>query len=154
MEAIEDLLIKERLDLPPRLRELDAEIEAAELALRRLVEVALSGDAGLLPSHVREKSKAKAEAALRKNPAMSCANTTKRSQVSLSSSIFRELQDTITNKQLWPRFEERFQTKEALAGHFDHLAALRNGIRHSRTVDEVTRTYGEAALLWFKQVLA
>ena len=33
------------------------------------------------------------------------------------------------------------------------LAELRNGIRHSRTVDEVTRKEGEAAILWFKQVL-
>ena len=33
------------------------------------------------------------------------------------------------------------------------LAELRNAIRHSRTVDEVTRKEGEAALLWFRQVL-
>jgi hypothetical protein len=39
------------------------------------------------------------------------------------------------------------------AGRFDQLAQLRNGIRHSRTVDDVTRKDGEAALLWFKQVL-
>jgi hypothetical protein len=37
---------------------------------------------------------------------------------------------------------------------FGQLAELRNGIRHSRTVDEITRTDGEAALLWFRQILA
>ena len=31
---------------------------------------------------------------------------------------------------------------------------VRNGIRHSRTVDEVTRKEGEAAIVWFKQVLS
>ena len=46
-----------------------------------------------------------------------------------------------------------FRTREGLATRFGQLAELRNGIRHSRTVDEVTRKDGEAALLWFKQVL-
>ena len=50
-------------------------------------------------------------------------------------------------------FEARFANKETLAKRFGQLAELRNGIRHSRTVDEVTRKEGEAALLWFRQVL-
>ena len=49
-------------------------------------------------------------------------------------------------------FSRGFANKETLA-KFDQLAELRNGIRHSRTVDEVTRKEGEAALLWFEQVL-
>src|SRR5204863_2312043 len=36
-DAIENLLIKERLDLEPQLRELDAKVEAVELRLRCLV---------------------------------------------------------------------------------------------------------------------
>lgn len=36
---------------------------------------------------------------------------------------------------------------------FNQLAELRNGIRDSRTVDEVTRKEGEAATLWFEQCL-
>jgi hypothetical protein len=65
----------------------------------------------------------------------------------------RELQAVITNKSIWPRFQLRFPTKEALDVKFDQLAELRNGIRHSRTVDGVTRKEGEAAVLWFKQTL-
>jgi hypothetical protein len=34
------------------------------------------------------------------------------------------------------------------------LADLRNAIRHSRAVDEVTRKFGEGAIIWFRQVLA
>ena len=34
----------------------------------------------------------------------------------------------------------------------DH-GELCNGIRHSRSVDEVTRKEGEAAILWFWEVL-
>jgi hypothetical protein len=51
--AIEDLLVKERLDLPPQLRELDAQVEAVELALRRKIDEDLGGDADRLPPHVR-----------------------------------------------------------------------------------------------------
>jgi hypothetical protein len=65
----------------------------------------------------------------------------------------RELQDTITNKLLWQRFEGRYANKETLFKRFGQLADLRNGIRHSRSVDEVTRKEGEAAILWFQQVL-
>lgn len=71
----------------------------------------------------------------------------------LEYSDLRELQDTITNKNLWGRFADRFANKDALKVKFDQLAELRNGIRHSRTVDDVTRKEGEAAILWFEQVL-
>jgi len=63
------------------------------------------------------------------------------------------LQDIMMNKSLWSLFETRFVSKEQLARRFDQLADLRNGIRHSRTVDEVTRKEGEAALVWFQKVL-
>ena len=56
-------------------------------------------------------------------------------------------------KGLGPLFQGRFPNKETLVKRFDQLAELRNAIRHSRTVDEVTRKEGEAAILWFKQVL-
>lgn len=57
-------------------------------------------------------------------------------------------------KALWTGFESRFGGKATLETKFGQLADLRNGIRHSRSVHEVTRKEGEAAILWFKQVLA
>ena len=45
------------------------------------------------------------------------------------------------------------QTRRLVNAKFGQLADLRNGIRHSRTVDEVTKKEGEAAILWFRQVL-
>ena len=65
----------------------------------------------------------------------------------------RELQETICSKALWVKFEARFLNKEALAAKFDQLAELRNSIRHSRAVSEVVKKEGEAAILWFRQVL-
>ena len=65
----------------------------------------------------------------------------------------REVQDTILSKALWERFADRLKTKEALSQKFSQLADLRNTIRHSRTVDEVTLKEGEASVLWFNKVL-
>lgn len=112
----------------------------------------LEGDAGKLPAHVRQKMDERLQAAMKKNAALD-ANRYATLAGRLEYADLRDLQDAITNKLLWPLFESRFATKEALQKRFDQLAELRNGIRHSRTVDEVTRKEGEAALAWFRQVL-
>ena len=52
LNGIESLLIKERLDLSPQLRELDARIEAIELGLRHAVTERLDGEVSNLPAHV------------------------------------------------------------------------------------------------------
>ena len=151
--AIEHLLVKARLDLPPPLRELDAHIEAVELALRALISRTLDDDSVQLPPHVLKKVDDRVHAAMRKNPGLDagyCATLAGK----LEYADLRELQDTLTNKALSPLFEAQFANKELLAKRFDQLAELRNGIRHSRQVDEVTRMEGEASVFWFEQVLA
>jgi hypothetical protein len=65
----------------------------------------------------------------------------------------RELQDVICSKATWSRFSAVFATKETLATRFSQLAGLRNAIRHSRTITDITLKDGEAALLWFEQAL-
>lgn len=152
-DAIEDLLVNERLDLPPKLRELDAAIEAAELSLREVIAGALDNDPGKLPSHVLQKAEERIQIAARRNPSLDLERYR-----SLTGKLeycdLRELQDTITSRALWSLFEAGFGTKEMLATRFGQLADLRNGIRHSRTVDEVTLKDGEAALLWFRGTIA
>lgn len=151
-DAIENLLIKERLDLPPQLRDLDAMIEQTELGVRKVVDVTLNSDESLIPSHVLQKVDERVMKATKKNAALNAEHY----QI-LSGKLeffdIRELQDTVTSKALWGRFEPRFTNKETLIAKFNQLVELRNGIRHSRTVDEITRKEGEAAILWFKQVL-
>ena len=151
-DAIEDLLVKERLDLPPQLRELDAKIEEVELAMRRNVDDVLSGGPAELPPHVLQKIDERLQTAARKNAALD-SERYESLPGKLEYADLRELQDTITSKALWQRFEGRFANKETLFKRFGQLADLRNGIRHSRSVDEVTRKEGEAAILWFQQVL-
>lgn len=150
-DAIEYLLVKERLDLAPRLRELDAKIEAVELALRHRIDAALESDSGQLPPHVRQMIEERLQAAAKKNAALE-SDRYQTLDGKLEYADLRELQDTIMNKALWQRFDRRFVNKETLGKRFGQLADLRNSIRHSRSVDEITRKDGEAAILWFEKV--
>jgi hypothetical protein len=151
-DAIKDLLVNERLDLPPQLRELDAQLEEVELAIRRVITDVLDGDTSRLPSHVQARVRDRLQAAARRNPAIDSDHyETLAGQLEYFD--LSELQATIANNALWPAFESRFGTKEILAERFAQLAGLRNCIRHSSAVDEVTRKLGEAATLWFRQVL-
>jgi hypothetical protein len=150
--AIENLLIKERLDLSPQLRELDGRLEEVEIGIRDLISSSLGGDASQLPGHVGQKIAERIQAAIRKNPGLE-RETFETIERKLEYADFRELQDIITNGSLWPRFEPKFLNKDGLIRKFDQLAELRNGIRHSRTVHEVAQREGEAALLWFEQIL-
>jgi hypothetical protein len=152
LEAIENLLIKERLDLAPQLRELDVAIEQVELSIRRSVQETLHGNVPLIPSHVLVKINERISSALKKNAVLN-GDHYQTLAGKLEYFDLRELQDTIINKSLWPYFEARFANKEALITKFDQLAELRNAIRHSRTVDDISRKEGEASILWFNQVL-
>jgi hypothetical protein len=152
-DAIENLLIKERLDLPPQLRELDAETERVELRVRKAIELVLQGAASAVPPHVLQKVDERIGRAVKKNAALD-ADQYQTLAGKLEYFDLRELQDTIVGKAPWSHFEKYLGTKEALAAKFDQLAELRNGIRHSRAVSEIVRKEGEAAILWFNQVLA
>jgi hypothetical protein len=57
------------------------------------------------------------------------------------------------SKILWPRFATVFANKDNVVKRFNQLSELRNGIRHSRAVDDVTRKEGEAAIIWFQDVV-
>lgn len=151
-EAIENLLVKERLDLPPQLRELDEKIEQIELKLRSAVASAAKGDATQLPSHIMLKINERVQGATKKNAALD-VEYYQTLEGKLEYSDLRELQVAILSKNLWPTFAPRFANNVTLEKKLDQMAELRNGIRHSRTVNEITRKEGEAAILWFEQVL-
>ena len=153
LEAIENLLIKERIDLSPQLRELDERVERIELSVREQVIATLENDAGRLPSHVLQRADERIQTAAKKNANIELEQYRQLSR-RLEYCDLRELQDIILSKSLWRGFESRFGNKVTLSAKFGQLAELRNGIRHSRSVDEVTRKEGEAAILWLEQALA
>ena len=152
-EAIEDLLVKERLDLSPRLRELDSSVEWTELTVRDLICTALDEDESKLPAHVRQRIDERIEAAAKRNPALD-ADHYGSLRGKLEYADLRELENIVTNRSLTGMFEPWFPNKEMLIKRFDQVAELRNAIRHSRRVDEVTRKDGEAGLIWFRQSLS
>jgi type I restriction enzyme R subunit len=127
---------------------LGASVEGVELRLRDLIEATLAGDAARLPARVREKSAERIESALKRQPGLDQAHYRTLAGL-LEYSDLRELQDIVSNKALWPTFEPIFVNREMLARRFDQLAELRNAIRHSRTIGEVTLKDGEAAVSWF-----
>ena len=151
--GIEDLLVKERLDLPPQIRELDSRLEAIELDLRRTISEGLGGDVHRLPIHVRQKIDDRLHVAGKKNPTLDLSSLRTMPRM-LEYADLRELEDTIKNKAVWASFETTFRSKEQLGIRFQQFAELRNSIRHSRTVGEITRKDGEASILWFEQVLS
>jgi len=153
LDGLETLLIKERIDLPVNLRTLDAAIEQIELTLRAIIAAAIGNNRGELPPHLLQAADERIQRTLRKNAAIS-AERFQHAEDVLEHFDLRALQDTILSKVLWEKFAGRFKNKEMLNGKFSQLAELRNGIRHSRTVDAVTLKEGEAAVLWFEQVLS
>lgn len=151
-DAIESLLVKERLDLPLPLRDLDERVERIELALRDLIVAGLEADSARLPPHMLQNANERIARATRKDAAFDTEYfQTLAGQLEFCD--LRELQEIITNKACWPVFQGSFANRDVLAGKFGQLAELRNGIRHSRTVSDITRKEGEAAVLWFEQVL-
>ncbi|HFD86165.1 MAG TPA: DUF262 domain-containing protein [Gammaproteobacteria bacterium] len=152
LAAIEDMLIEDRMPLSPRLREIDKRIEQIELTLRELIVSKLHNDPSLIPPHIQQKARERIEKAARKNAVFSMEQY-RDLQGQLEFYDLRELQALITHKSLWPRFESIFKNKNVLNTRFDQLAELRNSIRHSRTVDEITAIDGEAAMKWFQRVL-
>jgi hypothetical protein len=140
-----------RSNSDPYVRDLDTQIEQVELGIRNFIAAQLDSDTALLPRHISNKLHAKISDAARKNPAAAADPIALHALLRYSD--LRELQDTVTAKTLWDRFEPAFGTKENFNMRCGQLAELRNTIRHSRPMNDVTRKDGEAALRWFRQVL-
>lgn len=130
---------------------LDLKVEAVELALRRLVARSL-GDIDQLPPAIAEKLTDRVRQARKRDPSLANGHSDTLAG-HLEYADLRDLQEVLTSKALWGRFEPRFGGKEILNMRFGQLADLRNRLRHSRNLDQLARKDGEAALLWFDQVL-
>ena len=152
LDAIEDRLIKGRIDLSPTLRDLDQKLEEIELGLRDIIVRTLNTDPDRLPPHIAQKLADKIQRAAGKDAAIDIENYHNLSS-RLEFADLRELQGIIISKSLWADFEPRFVNKETTNNKFTQMAELRNCIRHSRSVGDVVRKEGEAAILWFRQVM-
>ena len=150
--AIDTLLIKGRLDLTPDLRDLDARVEAVELAIREQIDTALEGDATRLPEHVAHRIRERIATVLRKQPGLESGDLADL-RTRLQYADLSELKDVIVSKALSQEFASVFGAKPQIERRFEQLGDLRNAIRHSRSASRVVRADGEAAILWFEQAL-
>ena len=152
LEAIENLLIKERLDLSPTLRELDAKIEKTELSLRKHIAETLEDKPENLPGHMLQKFNEAIQKKAKKNASI---DPTEQRTITdkLPFSDLRHLCEVMQSKACWSKFESKFANKDTLSKKFDQLAELRNPIVHRRPVDEVIKLEGEAAIKWFEETL-
>ncbi|MEA2876842.1 MAG: hypothetical protein QOF14_2038 [Hyphomicrobiales bacterium] len=142
----------QRLTRKADLKTLDTRIEEIELTLRLVIASALDGDPRKLPSHINQRADERLESAATKNAAFDPFRFRMLPE-KLEFCDLRDLEAIILNKTLWPTFRSRFLNQDTLANKFSQIAELRNGLRHSRTVDEVSLKEGEAGIIWFEKVL-
>lgn len=156
-QAIENLLIKETVPLSVDLKKLNEEVEQVELSLRNLIAETANNLSSnpyqeFTPSHIREKVDQRIEREMKKRPGLTNNDFTSFEKI-LTFFDLQEYNQFITNKINWQHFEARFKTKPQLEHRFNQLAALRNGIRHSREITDIDKNDGTSAILWFKEAL-
>ena len=66
----------------------------------------------------------------------------------------QEYCDFFVSSRGWELFEDIFRSKAQLMEKFSKLGELRNSIRHSRAIHEVTELEGKAAIIWFSEAMA
>lgn len=151
-QAVHSQLIGGRADLPPDLRILDEAVEGIELRLRALIAARLNDDIAQVPGHVRQKMDPKIAAELKRNPGGE-PDRYKALSSALEFADITELLSIMTSSGE-SRFKDVFPANEQLIARFGQLCGLRNPIRHSRSVSDVARHDGEAAIKWFDHALA
>lgn len=134
------------------------QIEVIEISLRQLVLTTFSIQTlkdfkRIIPSAIQEKINNAIEREEKKNPAM--VSTKRESpEYLIQFTDLQELQAVFTAKSNWEGVKQLFGTKENLTSEFNNLSGLRNAIRHSRLLDEITLLKGQAAIKWFMMQLS
>ncbi len=154
---IENRILNEYIELPKSLQKTNDEIETIELQLRQLIIDKLGLQTfddvkNQLPQHILDQLSQKFDRERKKNPSEMDLKR-ELAQTWIQFTDLQHLLQIITAKQHWNHFESMFGSKEQLTSFFNDLGAVRNSIRHSREVDEITSLKGQASILWFKKQL-
>lgn len=155
-DGIEDLLIKEKIDIPIALQSLNESVESIELKLREFIVTYMGNKFDdyrkKTPQHIQDKVEKRISTEIKKKPSLKHEDFGNFSERLKYFDMF-EYYDTIVSKNNWMVFEEFFRNKEQLQNRFNQLSTLRNCIRHSRTITSIERLDGEASIAWFNQIL-
>ena len=155
-DAIENILIKEKVEIPISILELNDKIEKIELALRELIIEKLGNSfenyKTTTPGHIQDKIKKRINTELKKKPHLSFEYFNSFDKRIQFFDLF-EYYDLIVSRSNWSNFEAIFENKEQLQTRFNQLSTLRNAIRHTREVSSIEKLDGEAAIGWFTEIL-
>jgi hypothetical protein len=133
----------------PNLQHLDQRVTAIEVELRSLIATTFDGNGLKLPESIARGAADRAARAGHRDPSTLLSTTTL-----LEFTDLRDLEQLILTKSAWSFFEARFGNKQQLTNRFTQLAELRNVLRHARTLTDIVRKDGQAAIGWFSQALA
>lgn len=154
-DAIENMLIKETIEIPVALQALNKNIEDVELNIRKLILDKYSNELddykSATPSHIQEKVEKRIISSIKKKPGLNMENFNSFSERIKFFDMF-EYYDLIISKSEWGKYESTFKNKGQLEIRFNQISTLRNCIRHSRDVSTIEKLDGEAAIAWFNQV--
>lgn len=137
---------------PAAIQAADRNLGQIELSLRKLIDSTCRGDFSVVPTNILGNVKNRIKSSMNANPSLDRGRDWTLRET-LDFFDLRELEMTITSKPSWPLFQSLFRSKKDVTDRFRQLAELRNCIRHSRPVGEVTLKDGEAAIHWFRQVV-
>lgn len=156
INAIENLLIKEKIDIPVAFQKLNNEIEEIEIVLRKTIVNALDDShesyREKTPQHIQVKVEKRISTEIKKKPYLSDEDFKLFSKRLTYFDLF-EYYDLISSKSNWQYFEDYFKNKDQLQTRFTQLSTLRNSIRHAREFSVIERLDGEAAIAWFNETL-
>jgi uncharacterized protein with ParB-like and HNH nuclease domain len=152
LQGIDDFLLNQPTVREQSLDSLNEALETIELGARQLISATLNQDLELLPQHLVLGAKERIDAELRKDITKSRSDFEGLDTV-LQYFDLRDLEKVVTSKALYDRFKDVIGPKEVFQRRFGQMAELRNAIRHSRSIDEVVKKEGEAAIVWFKSLL-
>ena len=151
---IQTQIIEDYIPLSPQLKELDSKIESLELKLRDLIAEKIDDEQFNIqvPPHILEKVNKRIQNTLRKNPGLNPEDF-RQLRKRLDYFDLQEYCDLIISRDTWELFEPTFRNKQMLQEKFSKLGELRNSIRHSRELSEVTILEGKAAIIWFGELI-
>jgi len=156
IRAIGNIVSLGNVNIPLNIEKINNRIEQVELALRELIADKLDDVPNpykkYIPSAIQNKVNQRVEGVLKKNPGLARDNF-KDFRSMLPFFDLQEYLQIMINSTLWKRFEPIMRNKNELTIKFNQLSGLRNPIRHSRFLSEIDQKEGEAALLWFEEVL-
>jgi len=158
IETIKLKIISDEIDLPENLKKLNERLELLEIAFRDLIANILNPNSSnpfkeFVTGDIQEKVEMRINQHLKKNPNLEDTEFDD-FRKKLDYFDLQEYCKLITLKNVWTHFEWIFKNKQQLQERFSKLGEFRNAIRHIRSVNEVTKLDGEAAIVWFNGILS